>query len=423
MAERVLKRRSVVLFISDFVGLPDLTRFVGVPGRRHDVIPVWLTDPMEERLPDVGFLWVRDPETGEERMLDTSSKHVRDAYARTVRGEQLRVSEIFRRSGMSPIRITNGQDWRAAAAAVFPRTSKATMIALMLVLAAVPRHSVKKPAALVPALKAPSIAPPIVAAQPASQPTAPVAPLAAKGPVMSPTITATLEPQVAEVGDPLLYVLKIEHAQADEVQLPQEIDWGGLELLDRSRTSSAKGPVVTEELHFKLASYEVGEHTVPAIGLVIAGVPFTTIEQKITTQSVMDKDAQANAKLDAKGPAVPPQAGQAASQPAQARKERWPAAIDRRDPILAACCARRRVARCGRVSLVEAPPSAPADRGRARDAYPGAPSGVAVAQDAAPKRLSALWKFPRLLLRSERNRARLLEPTLRDQRARPRHHA
>lgn len=110
MAERVLKRRAVVLFISDFVGLPDLTR-LKVFGRRHDVIPVWLTDPMEERLPDVGFLWVRDPETGEERMLDTSSKQVRDAYARTVRGEQLRVSEIFRRAGMSPIRITNGQDY------------------------------------------------------------------------------------------------------------------------------------------------------------------------------------------------------------------------------------------------------------------------------------------------------------------------
>jgi uncharacterized protein (DUF58 family) len=110
MAERVLKRRSVVLFISDFVGLPDLTR-LKVFGRRHDVIPVWLTDPMEERLPDVGFLWVRDPETGEERMLDTGSKHVRDAYARTVRGEQLRVNDIFRRSGMSPIRITNGQDY------------------------------------------------------------------------------------------------------------------------------------------------------------------------------------------------------------------------------------------------------------------------------------------------------------------------
>ena len=110
MAERVLRRRSVVLFISDFVGLPDLTR-LKVFGRRHDVIPVWLTDPMEERLPEVGFLWVRDPETGEERMLDTGSKQVRDAYARTVRSEQLRVNEIFRRSGMSPIRITNGQDY------------------------------------------------------------------------------------------------------------------------------------------------------------------------------------------------------------------------------------------------------------------------------------------------------------------------
>lgn len=140
---------------------------------------------------------------------------------------------------------------------------------------------------------------------------------AAKGPVMAPTITATLEPQVAEVGDPLLYVLKIEHAQADEAQLPQEIDWGGLELLDRTRSSSAKGPVVTEELHFKLASYEVGVHTVPAISLVIAGVPFTTPEQKVTTQSVMETpDDKARVAADSKA--------QPASQPAQARKADGP---------------------------------------------------------------------------------------------------
>jgi hypothetical protein len=143
---------------------------------------------------------------------------------------------------------------------------------------------------------------------------------AANGPVMAPTITSSLEPQVAEVGDPLLYVLKIEHAQADEVQLPQEIDWGGLELLDKQRTSSAKGPVITEELHFKLASYEVGEHAVPPIGLVIAGVPFTTAELKVTTQSVMESPPEAKAGDQP----VPPQAGNPASQPAQARKEDGP---------------------------------------------------------------------------------------------------
>ena len=82
-AGRVLRRRSVVLFVSDFVGLPDL-REMKVFGRRHDVIPVWLTDPMEERLPDLGFLWARDPESGNERLLDTarSERRARGLCAR-----------------------------------------------------------------------------------------------------------------------------------------------------------------------------------------------------------------------------------------------------------------------------------------------------------------------------------------------------
>jgi uncharacterized protein (DUF58 family) len=110
MAERVLHRKSVVLFISDFIGLPELTKFRAF-AKKHDVIPVWLTDPMEEALPDVGFLWVRDPETGEDRLLDTSSSVVRDAYRDKVRREHKRIDDIFRRAGMSPIRIANGTDY------------------------------------------------------------------------------------------------------------------------------------------------------------------------------------------------------------------------------------------------------------------------------------------------------------------------
>lgn len=110
MAEGVLRRRSVLVIISDFVGMPDEAK-LRVLGHRHDVIPVWLTDPMERELPNVGFLNLRDPETGEERTVDTRSPQVRSAYAERVRLEHRQIAQTFRAAGMTPVEISNGQDY------------------------------------------------------------------------------------------------------------------------------------------------------------------------------------------------------------------------------------------------------------------------------------------------------------------------
>lgn len=110
MTERVLHRRSVVVFISDFVGLPADTK-LRTFGRRHDVIPVWLADPMERRLPEVGFLWATDPETQQQRWFDTNSPTVRHAYETTVIREHQRISLLLRQAGMDPVRIENGNDY------------------------------------------------------------------------------------------------------------------------------------------------------------------------------------------------------------------------------------------------------------------------------------------------------------------------
>ena len=106
------------------------------------------------------------------------------------------------------------------------------------------------------------------------------------GPVMPPRVDATIEPRVAQVGDPLLLLVTIEHAQVDEVKLPSEIDFGGLDVLDQKHTAAQKGPVVTEELHIKLASYEAGDHTIAPIPIVVAGTPFSTTPLTVTTESV-----------------------------------------------------------------------------------------------------------------------------------------
>jgi uncharacterized protein (DUF58 family) len=104
---RVSKRRSVVFLLTDFLGGAGEVRGGGpvserlehalrVTARKHDVIPVTITDPLEEQLPEVGLLELLDLETGEELIFDTSGPEARaHAHAMWLAREARRA--LFRR--------------------------------------------------------------------------------------------------------------------------------------------------------------------------------------------------------------------------------------------------------------------------------------------------------------------------------------
>lgn len=77
---RVLPRRSVVVLISDFYdrGYEQSLRTLA---RRHEVIALTLTDPLDLALPDLGLVEVEDAERGGRRLVDTSDRGFRRRYA------------------------------------------------------------------------------------------------------------------------------------------------------------------------------------------------------------------------------------------------------------------------------------------------------------------------------------------------------
>jgi uncharacterized protein (DUF58 family) len=90
-AEKVLRQRTTVFVISDFLTGPGADPDLALSARKlawdHDVVPIRLTDPRAAELPKVGLMAVTDPETGERRVVNTSSRRVRtrfhDAAVRT----------------------------------------------------------------------------------------------------------------------------------------------------------------------------------------------------------------------------------------------------------------------------------------------------------------------------------------------------
>jgi uncharacterized protein (DUF58 family) len=102
----VNKKRSIAFLLSDFLD-DGYDRVLRIISRRHDVIAVELSDPREDRLPDVGLLKLRDAETGADRWVDTGDAGVRAAFARFWLRRRQERRTLFVRSKVDiiPIRV------------------------------------------------------------------------------------------------------------------------------------------------------------------------------------------------------------------------------------------------------------------------------------------------------------------------------
>ena len=106
----VQHRKAVVFLLSDFGDAgwePALT----ITAKRHDLIPVVISDRFEHDLSDVGIALVEDPETGEKRYVDLSSWSLRKLYAKSVAAAAAERERIFMTHGIDQISLMTGGDY------------------------------------------------------------------------------------------------------------------------------------------------------------------------------------------------------------------------------------------------------------------------------------------------------------------------
>ena len=72
----------MIVIVSDFRGPRDWRPRLLQLAARHDVVAVEIRDPREQELPDVGDLWLVDPESGRQLRVDTRSRKLRRAVRR-----------------------------------------------------------------------------------------------------------------------------------------------------------------------------------------------------------------------------------------------------------------------------------------------------------------------------------------------------
>ena len=120
MVHQMLKRRSIVFLVSDFLADPESYRqAMLVTNRRHDVVAFDLSDPLEYEIADVGLLALEDAESGQLRWVDTGSKEWQreftDRVARLEEGKR----EVFAAAGVDRISVTTERDYVAELGAFF----------------------------------------------------------------------------------------------------------------------------------------------------------------------------------------------------------------------------------------------------------------------------------------------------------------
>jgi len=107
---RVQKKRAVVFLISDFIGAA-ASRTMAVANRRHDLIVLTVSDPRERKLPDVGFITLKDAETGEIVEVDTRHPRIRSLFESRSASESETLSAEFKRIGVDELGIDTGEDY------------------------------------------------------------------------------------------------------------------------------------------------------------------------------------------------------------------------------------------------------------------------------------------------------------------------
>ena len=108
---RAIKRRCIAFVLSDFIDRHSFLQPLSIAAHKHDVVAVQVYDKRVAELPDVGLLKVHDAETGEEQVIDTSSKAVREAQARWWKMQSMHLKDTFSRSQVDAVSVRTDQDY------------------------------------------------------------------------------------------------------------------------------------------------------------------------------------------------------------------------------------------------------------------------------------------------------------------------
>jgi uncharacterized protein (DUF58 family) len=105
-AAQTLRQRSLVFVVSDFISGADWEPALGRLSQRHEVLAIWLTDPREEEIPEIGPIILEDAETGEQVYVDTRDRGFQERFQQLVWDRRFSTERAFARHGVDVLRLS-----------------------------------------------------------------------------------------------------------------------------------------------------------------------------------------------------------------------------------------------------------------------------------------------------------------------------
>ena len=99
---RILKKKSITFILSDFIS-SDYEKSLKIISKKHDLTGIKVYDKFEEAIPNLGLVQMFDQETEEIKMIDTSSKSLRDSYKREMSLNFKKFTDLFTKNGAGTI--------------------------------------------------------------------------------------------------------------------------------------------------------------------------------------------------------------------------------------------------------------------------------------------------------------------------------
>jgi uncharacterized protein (DUF58 family) len=106
----VIKKRSICFILSDFMS-KEFDKPLKIASKKHDLVALRIHDTREDTLPNVGLVPMQDAEAEQMMFVDTSSKKVRDNFAKNKTQATEKLRKLFPASGVDLIDITTGTDY------------------------------------------------------------------------------------------------------------------------------------------------------------------------------------------------------------------------------------------------------------------------------------------------------------------------
>ena len=106
----VIKRRSMLLLISDFIDR-NYEKEIMMLARKHDLIVVQLMDQREQSFPGLGIIPMRDAESGQVSWVNTSADSFRQKYLQNLVKNRENLQNICRRNKADYLAIDTSGDY------------------------------------------------------------------------------------------------------------------------------------------------------------------------------------------------------------------------------------------------------------------------------------------------------------------------